>query len=118
MRSSQLILGSLIIGLSTAVNAVNWGWLEHTPAQSFTEQDWVLFRQNVRSALDTLADEESSEWQNPDSGNSGSVTILGTTSDDQGYCRTVEISNHTKTQSGKNKNSLCRQPDGSWKIKK
>lgn len=113
------ILAGLLLGTAfQAAYGINWQWLEHSPAQSFTEQDWELFRENVRTGLDTLPDAASRDWANPDSGNSGSIKILSSGTGADGHCRTVEISNHTAKGSNHSKSTLCRQEDATWRVRK
>ena len=56
-------------------------------------------------------------WNNPNSGNSGSVTPVREGKAASGeYCREFQ---QTVTIGGKSENAYgtaCRQPDGSWKI--
>ena len=56
-------------------------------------------------------------WNNPNSGNSGSVTpVRDGTSSTGAYCREFQ---QTVTVGGRTENAYgtaCRQPDGSWKI--
>ena len=60
---------------------------------------------------------ETVTWQNPDSGNYGTVTPVreGTTASGA-YCREFQqtITVGGKTEEGYG--TACRQPDGSWKI--
>ena len=59
-------------------------------------------------------------WNNPNSGNSGTVKTVrdGTATDTGAYCReyqqTVTVGGRTEEAYGR----ACRQPDGSWKIVK
>lgn len=60
---------------------------------------------------------ETVVWNNPESGNSGSVTpVRDGTSESGLYCRefqqTVTVGGRTETAYG----TACRQPDGSWRI--
>lgn len=60
---------------------------------------------------------EATEWKNPDSGNSGSVTPTRTYQRSDGqYCREYqqEIIIDGKVERGYG--TACRQPDGSWQI--
>ena len=57
-------------------------------------------------------------WNNPDSGNSGTVTPVrdGTNQQTGAYCREYQT---TVTVGGKTEDAFgtaCQQPDGSWKI--
>ena len=60
---------------------------------------------------------ETIAWNNPNSGNSGTVTpVRDGTSSSGAYCREFQ---QTVTVGGKTENAYgtaCRQPDGSWKI--
>jgi surface antigen len=57
-------------------------------------------------------------WNNPDTGNRGTVTAVrdGTHTQSGAYCReyqtTVQVGGRTETAYG----TGCRQPDGSWRI--
>ncbi len=61
---------------------------------------------------------ETIQWNNPDSGNYGSVTPIrdGTDTASGQYCReyqtTVTVGGQTQDAFG----TACQQPDGSWKI--
>jgi surface antigen len=60
---------------------------------------------------------QASVWNNPESGNSGSVTPTKTYQLANGqYCReyrqTIIVGGEKQTSSG----TACRQPDGTWKI--
>lgn len=61
---------------------------------------------------------ETVAWNNPESGNSGTVTPIrdGTDTQTGAYCReyqtTVTVGGKTEEAYG----TACRQPDGSWKI--
>ena len=60
---------------------------------------------------------ETIAWNNPDSGNAGTVTPMRDGSTPSGlYCRefhqTVTIGGQTEAAYG----TACRQPDGTWKI--
>ncbi len=69
------------------------------------------------AALESKPSNTTTIWQNPDSGNSGTVTPTRTyQAQSGGYCReyeqTVTISGDTQTAYG----TACRQPDGNWHI--
>jgi surface antigen len=68
-------------------------------------------------ALETAPSGTTTQWKNPDSGHSGSVTPIRTYQTGNGqYCReyrqTVMIGAEQQEAHG----TACRQPDGSWKI--
>jgi surface antigen len=68
-------------------------------------------------ALESTPSGSTTQWKNPDSGHSGSVTPIRTYQTQSGqYCReyrqTVMIGDEQHEAYGK----ACRQSDGSWKI--
>ncbi len=69
-------------------------------------------------SLDKNPSGTEAKWNNPDSGNYGSVTPLNSYQQSNGrYCREythqVTINGQTEQASG----TVCRQLDGSWQIK-
>jgi surface antigen len=73
--------------------------------------------QNAQHSLEYLHTGATSEWQNPDSGHSGSTTPTRTYQTASGsYCReftqTIVVGRRTEQGYG----TACRQPDGSWRI--
>ena len=74
-------------------------------------------RRASQQALETAPSGQATTWNNPDSGNHGSVTPTRTFQTASGqYCRefqqTVVIGGEEQQAHG----TACRQPDGSWKI--
>jgi surface antigen len=69
------------------------------------------------SALESAPSGTSTNWRNPDSGNTGTTTPNRTYQAQSGeYCReyeqTVTIGDKTQAAYG----TACRQPDGKWKV--
>ena len=60
---------------------------------------------------------QATEWRNPDSGNSGSVTPTRTYQRSNGqYCREYQQEVTIDGNSERGYGTACRQPDGSWQI--
>ena len=81
------------------------------------QRDRDLAMKNAQLALETSRTGQSSGWQNPDSGNYGSMTPTRTYQTGAGqYCRefqqTIVVAGETQQAYG----TACRQPDGSWKV--
>ncbi len=84
--------------------------------RSMDEVDRMKANQAIKRAH-TAPIGETITWNNPDSGNSGTVTPMRDgTSGSGAYCRefqqTVTIGGRTEQAFG----TACRQPDGSWQI--
>ncbi len=92
-------------------------WAGGHIAKSMSEQDRAYHGRAAEEAYDAPIGEEV-VWDNPETGNSGSVTPVreGTHSITDEYCRefqqTIIIDGETQRAYG----TACRQPDGSWRI--
>jgi surface antigen len=74
-------------------------------------------QQNSYYGLESTPSGTTSQWANPDSGHSGTITPMRTWQTDAGsYCRefqqTVTVGGRTERAYG----TACRQPDGSWRL--
>jgi surface antigen len=81
------------------------------------QRDRELAMQQTQLALETSRSGQATSWQNPDSGNYGTVTPTRTYQTGTGaYCRefqqTIVVGGETHQAYG----TACRQPDGSWQI--
>lgn len=119
-RSKTLswILALAATGAVSGAHALSpWSWLKDTPASRLTEQDWSLMHAAHARALDETPDGVETSWQNPDTGNSGSITPLSTQEQGGMVCRDARIINRSQgTSSGDSTYRFCRQADGEWKI--
>ena len=85
--------------------------------KSLDRADVAAMHRTNQVALEQNRSGVPSEWRNPDSGASGTVTPQRTYQTATGqYCRefqqTVTIGAKTENAYG----TACRQPDGSWKV--
>ena len=85
--------------------------------RSLDRADRIAMGQNAQYSLEYTRTNETTTWQNPDSGHSGSMTPLHTYQTQNGqYCReyqqTVNIGGRQQQAYG----TACRQPDGTWLI--
>lgn len=77
-----------------------------------------LYAERAQSKAANVPVGNTIAWNNPDSGNSGTVTAVrdGTNARTGAYCReyrtTVDVGGRTQEAYG----TGCRQPDGSWQI--
>ncbi len=81
------------------------------------ERDRLLMAQKTQDSLERAPSGQTSEWRNPDTGASGTITPKPAYQTSAGqYCREFQ---QTVTVGGKSEQAYgtaCRQPDGSWKI--
>jgi len=85
--------------------------------KSLDKADEEYARQTAYHALEVAPAGNQQTWNNPDSGNHGTVTPTRTYQQADGtYCRefqqTIVVGGETQDAFG----TACRQPDGTWKI--
>lgn len=85
--------------------------------RSLDRADRIAMGQNAQYSLEHTRSNETTRWNNPDSGNSGSMMPTRTYQQATGqYCREYR---QTVVVGGKKQDAYgtaCRQPDGSWII--
>jgi surface antigen len=81
------------------------------------QKDKELAAQNAQRTLETARTGQSTAWQNPDSGNSGTLTPTRTYQTASGqYCREYQQEIVVGGERQQSYGTACRQPDGTWKI--
>ena len=85
--------------------------------RNLDEKDRLEQQRAAQQALENTRSGQTVAWNNPDSGNSGTVTPTRTFENGQGqYCRdinqTITIDGNTEQVTG----TACRQADASWRA--
>ena len=116
------LLGSKVGGgngqlVAAAVGAVAGRWIGSEIGKAMDERDMVLAEATAQDTLENSPSGEAGSWDNPDSGNSGTIRPVNTYTADGGEdCRdfesTVVVDGETEVATGR----ACRQADGSWVI--
>lgn len=102
---------------SVAIGTLLGASLGKKVGASLDRADMAYYNQTSQQALEISRTGATSNWRNPDSGNSGTITPTRTFQTNAGtYCReytqTIIVGNSPTQGHG----TACRQPDGSWKI--
>ena len=102
---------------ATAAGALLGFFIGSEVGKSLDKSDQLYAEHTADQALETKPTGQSSTWNNPDSGNSGTFTPTRTSYTDSGqpcreYQQTVTIGGETQQAYG----TACRQEDGSWRI--
>lgn len=101
------IVGGVLIG----------GLVGGAVGNALDQKDKEMAQQAAQRAFENSRSGESSAWQNPDSGNSGSVTPTRTYQATGGqYCREYEQDIVVGGKREKTYGTACRQANGSWQI--
>lgn len=100
-----------------AVGTLAGAWMGSEVGKSLDKADRQYASQATQNALEYTPSGKTTTWNNPDSGNYGSVTPVETYQTASGQdCREFET---TITVDGKTevaKGTACREPDGTWRI--
>ena len=80
------------------------------------ERDRLLAGQTLQHTLEQAPTNAVGSWNNPDSGNSGTVTPTVTRYTDGQPCREFTTTIDVGGQPQQGYGTACRQADGSWKI--
>jgi surface antigen len=115
-KLAMMIILLLIYGLSAPANALNWRFLKYSPISFFNDEDWRLLRETGQDALDSQADGAAVSWENPQTRNSGRITLIKTYEANGTTCRQVEVVNHGGGQTGTSVFNFCRNADGNWQL--
>ena len=103
--------------VATGVGTFLGAMIGNEIGKSLDRADRLAMQRTTQRTLESAPVGKTSTWENPDSGNYGSVTPQKTWQQDDGtYCReftqTITVGGRTEEAYG----TACRQPDGTWKI--
>lgn len=104
---------AIAIGLGTLLGA----GLGSSIGESLDRADMQYYHQTSQQAMEVGQPGQAFPWQNPQSGNSGTVTPSNYYQNSAGqYCReyaqTINVGGSAQSGYG----TACRQPDGTWQI--
>ncbi len=100
-----------------AASVIGGGLLGGLVGDVLDERDKKMAAETAHRALETAPTGTSVAWQNPDTGNSGTVTPTRTYQTANGtYCREYQQTVVIDGKPEQVKGTACRQPDGSWKA--
>ena len=103
-----------LIAASVIAGGLLGGYVGH----KLDDRDKRMATEAAHQAFEQNQTGQSSSWQNPESGNSGSVTPTRTYQIANGqYCREYTQDIVIGGEKNQTYGTACRQADGSWKIK-
>jgi len=105
--SPAAIAGGVILG----------GLLGGAVGNALDQRDKEMAMKEAQYSLEHSKVGNSSQWQNPDSGNSGTFTPTRTYQTESGqYCREYTQEILVAGEKHESYGTACRQPDGTWQI--
>jgi surface antigen len=114
-NSLVILVIALVLSFAAAPAEAVQKWLGFLPP--LTDEDMALAQNAAREGMAGQPEGTKLEWSNPESGNSGTVTLLQRYEVDQRECRKLEHGLKIKGESDRRIYivTICLQPDGSWK---
>jgi surface antigen len=108
----------MVLGIAAPSEAFNTRFLRYSAISRFNKKDMTLLKETAKKALDEAPDNTVLDWNNAESGNSGSAQPLRTYQKGSSTCRLVKFTNQHKDIKGVTKHTLCKQTSGEWKFLK
>jgi len=117
MPNTKAIMFSSVAALllTTPVLAVNTQFLLRDPIRYFTDEDWQIESDAAVKAAENNADGTSLAWENPTTGQSGTITPLRAYENNEGeQCRTIHFTNSYKEFTSAMTIEGCKNSSGEW----
>ncbi len=117
MKAFLIMLVMLLGALSAAETmAQNLNFLNRSAASELTSGDEEILRAAFQKALEDTPDKETVDWENPETGNFGSISLLDTHQDFDTTCRTIGTRTTAGGREGGGRYRLCLADDDSWRF--
>lgn len=102
--------------IATGIGAVAGAFIGNRIGKSLDDHDKALLAQSSQKALELAPTGNAVAWNNPDSGNRGTVTPIKTFERGNTYCREYVQEVVIGGEKQKAYGTACRKPDGQWEI--
>ncbi len=83
---------------------------------TLTREDIRHYNAAVADLLNTGSEGESRQWQNPENGHGGTITIERSLEVGGAACRDLQSASTIDRRPQQTSFRVCRQPDGTWRI--
>ena len=117
MFAKTLRIAVVVVALgysAAALSQVNFGFLNNSSLGDLTEEDAVMLRDTLQSALKSEQDGSVFDWNNPASGAKGLVRMRQAYQVQDAQCRVLEIVTTARYKTFRDTYNLCQDPNGSW----
>jgi surface antigen len=116
-RSIGLALGVLLCVQAAALQAFNTLFADRMPIGRMDAEDVDILLAAVDRVLEHAADGVTEPWSNPKTGAGGYLTPRASYRDAGFACRDLEVENHAGGMHNRLIVSVCKQADGTWKVR-
>ena len=115
-KLNLLILITISAFLPGAAQAVNLFSARDLPVRYMTDEDKDMLRAAVLRTLDRAPDGSTERWENSKTGAHGDLTPRASFDRGGHPCRDLEVANSARGHDNRVVLTLCKQPDGEWKV--
>ncbi|HKQ24834.1 MAG TPA: RT0821/Lpp0805 family surface protein [Burkholderiales bacterium] len=106
-------IAALLPGTALAVNIFS---TRDLPVRYMTDEDKDMLRTAVFRTLDRTPEGNTVRWENPKTGAHGDLTPRASFERAGQSCRDLEVANSARGHDNRVVLTLCKQPDGEWKV--
>ena len=96
--------------------ALNLLTMRNMPIRHMTDEDREILKTAVIGTLDQGKDGTTVSWENPKTGAHGNLTPKVSFEREAKVCRDLEVANSARGRDNRAVFTLCKQPDGDWKV--
>ena len=117
MFAKTLRIAVVVVALgysAAALSQVNFGFLNNSALGDLTEEDALMLRDALQSALKSEQDGSVFDWNNPASGAKGLVRMRQAYQVQDAQCRVLEIVTTARYKTFRDTYNLCQDANGSW----
>ena len=114
-RLPKLILMLPLLAAASGL-AMNTYFMDKMPIGHMTSEDIDILLVAANAALDGLPDGATTHWSNDKTGAKGDLTLRATYQEGGQRCRDIQVENSAGGFSNRSVVSMCKQPDGAWKL--
>jgi hypothetical protein len=117
MKKTLMLLISLMVCYFTSFStfAYEFNFLKDAPASYFTDQDWQMYKNTAKNALNNQRDGSKVSWKNPKSGNGGHFQLIKTSVKNGLTCRQLKVFTYARKRTDVANYEVCKYSSG-WKI--
>ncbi len=110
----QLAILVLVFLTIAPAQGFNLGFLQDSPASYLKDEDIEMFLDAAQQALASERDGVDIWWDNPKTGNNGSVTPIRSFQQDGRPCKRLRVATFAGERSGTSEFTFCQAAEGGW----
>jgi surface antigen len=114
--NSRRITATALFWISLSAYGAIGADLRGLPGNFASDADRQILRDAITGALETSADNVTTDWNNPATGSNGVIRPVSSYEMNGMPCRKLQLINNFDDQHNKWQFSFCKTPEGVWKV--